>query len=94
MVVICKFVVFCSITFRTIALLYMAVILSHQYLVSFAVPIPFRRVLNHCAAVSVRSLPTVFEGDAGNCLSAHLQASNITTHCSLLGEVLVVTVKT
>jgi len=52
------------------------------------------RVLNHCAAVNVRSLPTMFEGDARNCLSAHLQASNITTLYSLLGEVLVVTMNT
>jgi hypothetical protein len=52
------------------------------------------RVLIHCAAVNVMSLPTEFEGDAGNCLSDHIQASNLTALCSLLGEVQLVTVNT
>jgi hypothetical protein len=52
------------------------------------------RVLIHCAAVNVRPLSTVFEGDAGNCFSADIQASYLTEICSLLGEVLLVTVNT
>jgi hypothetical protein len=68
-VVICKIIVFCSITFHTVVSLFcLTDVLFHlRCRFHFAVS-RGPRVLIRSISVSVRSLATIVEGDARNCI--------------------------